>query len=86
MQAYGAGVLDGLEKAALDARIPIATPSYEGVRLCFSQGWALLRMSLHDPDMPLNIESREAGGCAKIKAAVYDLLKAWEHLDSTALL
>lgn len=86
VQAYGAGVLDGLEKAALDARIPIATPSYEGVRLCFSQGWALLRMSLHDPNMPLNIESREAGGCAKIKAAVYDLLKAWEHLDTTALL
>ena len=39
--------------------------SYEGVRLSFKgedvQGWILLRLSLHDPVMPMNIEGGRKG-------------------------
>ena len=41
-------------------------PNYEGVRVNFDlgghSGWFLLRKSLHDPVMPLNIESSNEGG------------------------
>ena len=67
------------------AGIQIATPSYEGVRLVFPQGWALLRMSLHDPNMPLNIESKEAGGCKEITASLRQLLTGFEQLDISVL-
>ena len=41
-------------------------PNYEGVRVNFDlgghSGWFLLRKSLHDPVMPLNVESSNEGG------------------------
>ncbi len=41
-------------------------PNYEGVRVSFDdeqvKGWMLIRQSLHDPVMPMNIESRGKGG------------------------
>ena len=44
--------------------------SYEGVRISFNdsdkKGWLLLRKSLHDPVMPMNVESKEKGGTAVI--------------------
>lgn len=82
---YGNKVLEALEQTAFDRRIPVASPSYEGVRLIFPEGWALLRLSLHDPNMPLNIESKEAGGCHMIKRRLYNLLAQYEHLDTTPL-
>ena len=38
-------------------------------------------MSLHDPNMPLNVESREAGGCKAIAAKVRDMLAGFDALD-----
>ena len=44
-------------------------PNYEGVRINFRleglKGWCLLRRSLHEPLMPLNIEVTE-GRCETI--------------------
>ena len=85
VQAYGADVLKQFEERAAQAGIAIATPSYEGVRLVFLNGWALLRMSLHDPNMPLNIESREKGGCQQIARQVKVLLTGFEHLDTSVI-
>jgi len=51
------------------------------VRLVFPDGWALLRMSLHDPNMPLNIESREEGGVKEIAAQVKGMLDGFVSLD-----
>ena len=82
VQAYGADVLKAFEANAAKAGIAIAKPSYEGVRLVFPKGWALLRMSLHDPNMPLNIESKEKGGCAVIASEVKKLLTGFDHLDT----
>ncbi|MEZ4627861.1 MAG: hypothetical protein R2912_07180 [Eubacteriales bacterium] len=48
----------------------VAKENYEGLRCSFGagegDGWFLLRMSLHDPLMPLNIESNSAGGVHQI--------------------
>lgn len=85
VKAYGNTILDEFEERAVAAGIVVAKPSYEGVRLVFTNGWALLRMSLHDPNMPLNIESKEAGGCEKIASSVYGLLRGFEYLNTSVL-
>lgn len=44
----------------------LADDSREGVRVSFGEndgdGWFLLRLSVHDPIMPLNVESNKSGG------------------------
>lgn len=81
VHSYGENVLVQFEERAAKAGIGIAKPSYEGVRLVFPNGWALLRMSLHDPNMPLNIESKEQGGCQVIAKKVQELLSGFDALD-----
>ena len=83
VKAYGERVLQAFEERAVAAGVVVAKPSYEGVRLVFPEGWALLRMSLHDPNMPLNIESKEEGGCQDIIAQVKSFLDGFDCLDMT---
>ena len=80
-RSYGENVLKVFEQRAAEAGSRAAKPSYEGVRLVFPDGWALLRMSLHDPQMPLNIESRKKGGVAEIAAKVQEFLQCFTSLD-----
>ncbi|WP_302815871.1 phosphomannomutase/phosphoglucomutase [Selenomonas flueggei] len=80
-KAYGKDVLAAFEQRAKDKGLRIAAPSYEGVRLIFPGGWALLRMSLHDPNMPLNIEADAAGGADRIEREVRELLAGFDALD-----
>lgn len=85
-RGYGKEVLAEFAKRAQARGIEQASPSYEGIRLVFpGEGWALLRMSLHDPNMPLNMESQKAGGCDKLAAVVKELLGGFEHLDVSVL-
>ena len=88
-RAYGSKVLEDFQSRAIDREINIAEPSFEGVRLIFEgdgkDGWALLRMSLHDPNMPLNIESKHKGGTKKIAAEIKSLLVGFEQLDISSL-
>ena len=44
-------------------------------------GWFLLRLSLHDPLMPLNIESNTVGGVKTIAAELFRFLESCENLD-----
>ena len=81
VKAYGKDVLAAFEQRAKDKGLRIAAPSYEGVRLIFPGGWALLRMSLHDPNMPLNIEADAAGGADRIEHEVRELLAGFDALD-----
>ena len=81
VKAYGRDVLAAFEQRAKDRGLPVASPSYEGVRLIFPGGWALLRMSLHDPNMPLNIEADAAGGADVIEREVRALLAGFDALD-----
>ena len=64
-------------------------PSYEGVRVSCSSpdenGWFMMRMSLHDPVLPLNVESNVPEGVAKIAARLRTFFKALVDLDISAL-
>jgi len=84
-KAYGQQVIDTFTARAKEQGIKIASPSYEGVRLVFPEGWALLRMSLHDPVMPLNVEGRHQGEVAAILKVILELLGGFEKLDLTVL-
>lgn len=63
--------------------------NYEGIRVSFDKnngnGWFLLRMSLHDPVMPLNIESNDSGGVKKIAEKLSEFLDTCENLDISPL-
>jgi phosphomannomutase len=67
----------------------IAPNNYEGVRVSCSApheaGWFLLRLSLHDPVIPINIESDVQGGVAQIKAMLMQFLRQFEGLDLSVL-
>ncbi|MCD7723126.1 MAG: phosphomannomutase/phosphoglucomutase [Clostridiales bacterium] len=55
---YGRMVLGELEKYAPSKDgWAIEKDNYEGVRVNLKEGWFLLRLSLHDPILPLNIET-----------------------------
>ena len=81
VKAYGKEVLAAFEERAKAKGLTIAEPSYEGVRIVFDGGWALLRMSLHDPNMPLNIEADAAGGADEIERTVKELIRGFDALD-----
>ncbi len=69
-KAYGERVLRDLETYATAHGWTLADDSREGVRASFPKdkgdGWFLLRLSVHDPVMPLNVESDSVGGCEVI--------------------
>ena len=84
--AYGQKVLEAFEQRARERGIAVAQPSYEGVRLTLpGQGWLLLRLSLHDPLLPLNVESDAPGGCAGLLALAGELLAGFDRLDLSVL-
>ena len=64
-------------------KLEVVEPNYEGVRINFRgeglAGWCLLRKSLHDPIMPLNIEVTE-GSCGQILAMVKAFLSQYDKL------
>ena len=63
----------------------LADDNREGVRVSFDKnngnGWFLLRLSVHDPIMPLNIESDSAGGVDIIKEKLFKFLKTTKGLE-----
>ncbi len=69
----------------------IAPDNREGIRVSFDlngrkdSGWFLLRLSVHDPVLPLNCESDEAGGVRQILSALYTVLKGERGIDLSAL-
>ena len=82
----GAFVIESL-KSLKDKRLKVADDNREGVRVSVPElkGWFLVRMSVHDPIMPINIESDETGGAKKIAAILYSYLSAFDGLDTLNL-
>jgi len=84
---YGKGVLAEIEKKVnqIDGW-ELVSPNYEGIRVrCTStneKGWFLLRMSLHDPVMPLNIESEINGGVQLIAEKLKTMLQDFHNLNT----
>ena len=84
---YGDKVLDDLKRFAEKSdELSPETPNYEGVRISFpGGGWCLLRKSLHDPILPMNMASDEAGGCNAIADVMKEFLSDYDGLDLTVM-
>ena len=82
---YSQAVLDRVSTVAptIDGW-KVVCPNYEGVRVSCTnedeQGWFLLRKSLHDPVLPLNIESDLNGGVEVIRQKLLEVLKPFDKL------
>ena len=59
--------------------------NYEGVRINFPQGWLLLRLSVHDPILPLNIETNESGKAIEVINILKQFFVKYDMLDLTNL-
>jgi phosphomannomutase len=89
-KAYGNEVIAALTAhAEAEPDWAIAPKNHEGVRVACTDatesGWFLLRLSLHDPVIPLNVETNVTGGVAKIQARLLAFLQSFEALDLTPL-
>ena len=90
-KARGQAILDDLGRwAALRPGWTEAPDNREGVRYSLDRahgdGWFLLRLSLHDPLLPLNIESDRPGGAKVIARELAPFLAAQDGLDATPVL
>ncbi|MGK7961769.1 phosphomannomutase/phosphoglucomutase [Crocosphaera sp.] len=86
---YGNKVIEKLKEfATTQENWQLVPNNYEGVRIsCHSDdenGWLLLRLSLHDPVIPINIEANVSGGVQKIAIKLLDFLKSFDALDLSA--
>ena len=87
---YGQQVIDELTAyAATQPGWSLAPSNYEGVRVNLDQahgdGWFLLRLSLHDPLLPLNIESAKVGGAKEIASELAGFIARYDKLDAASL-
>ena len=85
-RACGEKIIADLEKyAENEPNWIVADDNREGIRVSFDKengdGWFLLRLSVHDPIMPLNIESDSVGGVEKIYNQFYKFLKTTKGLE-----
>lgn len=83
-KTYGAELLEDFKKYAVEEMkgASLELPNYEGVRVNVERdgisGWVLLRLSLHDPVLPINIESENEGGVENIREEIMQFLDSYE--------
>ena len=90
-KSYGQKVIDELTAYATNQPgWSLAPSNYEGVRVNLDEahgnGWFLLRLSLHDPLLPLNIESNSLGGTQKIASELAAFISRYTELDAAKFL
>ena len=90
-KAYGQQVIDKLAAyAGKQDGWSLAPSNYEGVRVNLDEahgnGWFLLRLSLHDPLLPLNIESNSVGGAKQIAKELAGFIAGYDKLDAQKLM
>ena len=90
-KTYGQQVIDALTLYAQNQNgWSLAADNYEGVRVNLDEehgnGWFLLRLSLHDPLLPLNIESNSIGGAKTIAKEIAGFIKDYQFLETSSLL
>lgn len=79
---YGEKVINALtEYAEKRSGWEVEQENYEGVRINMSGGWFLLRLSVHDPILPLNIENDSFGVCSEIADEIKKFLSGFDKLD-----
>ena len=87
-KAYGKEVLAAFKKRSEEKKLDLPE-SYEGIRISFhdsnAEGWMLLRLSLHDPVMPLNVEGKTQKDKDAIIAVAKEMLAGFDKLDTSCL-
>ncbi len=86
-KAYGIKVIEDLRKFTNEkSGWSIVPDNYEGIRISCDanagNGWFLLRLSLHDPVIPINVESNNKGGVATIAKGLLNFLDSYKELDT----
>ena len=89
-KAYGNTVIDSLNLAVRGNKAwRAADDNREGIRVFLdgadTNGWFLLRLSVHDPIIPINIESDAPGGAKRIAAQLCGFLSDFGCLDLAPL-
>lgn len=85
--SYGSRVLAEFKTRGSESGFELPT-AYEGVRIRFSgvcTGWMLLRASLHDPVMVLNLEGQTVRDLEIITGIAQSLVEDFDKLDLSAL-
>lgn len=81
-KVYGEGVLERFGTFALSQDgWKIVSPNYEGVKVSFPSGWILIRMSLHEPVMPVNIEVDDKDLLEPIVEMLKDFVKEQHGIE-----
>lgn len=70
-------------KSESDSKLQKAPVNYEGVRVSGYGGWFLLRLSLHDPVLPLNIEVNISHVIDSFKLSAYRKLNKHNNIIGT---
>ncbi len=89
-KAEGAKVIENIKAAAEKlCGAQLAAENYEGARINFDKkhgdGWLLIRKSVHDPVLPINMESDSEGGNLIMANTLFEVLKGYDFLDLTNL-
>lgn len=81
---YGQSILDDLEEFVKQKKAwQIAPKNYQGVRVnCGGNDWFLLRMSLHDPVLVLNIECDQQQSLDNILNNISEFLNNYDKLQT----
>lgn len=85
-RSIGARIIRDLGAYAIShPHVSLAPENYEGVRINFDRtngnGWMLVRMSLHEPILPINVESNSPGGNRRMLSELLTFLKTYPLLD-----
>ncbi len=82
----GTTILNDLEETVKNSSdMTLETPNYEGVRVNVKDGWFLLRLSLHDPLMPLDIQCDTEETLNEINNFLKYFLSKYDYIDKTPL-
>lgn len=89
-KAYGDIIISDIKEYVKTVEgLSIETNNYEGVKINCDKdsgdGWLLLRMSLHEPVLSLNVESESLGGVCKILEKIRPFIEKYKDLDLKVL-
>ena len=89
-RSYGEKFVEDLREFAEKSEVWSVVPNtHEGVRINANEtsgdGWLLARLSVHDPVIPVNFESRSEGGTLNAAKILLDFVKNYAELDYSAL-
>ena len=85
-KSYGQMVIDKLYEFAKDKpQYKIADDNREGIRISTENGWFLLRLSVHDPVMPMNFESNVEGGIKEDIKGIKEFFMQFDKINADVL-